>query len=226
MAKGLFVTATNTEVGKTYITALLVKKLREAGYKAGYYKAAQSGVEPTAGGLLAGDAGYVKQVAGLDEDLPNLVTYVYENPVSPHLAAQLEGNPVELPVVQAAYQKAATKYDYLTMEGSGGIMCPIRYDSTAQIFLEDVIKALNLGTVLVAHAGLGTINAVVLTAEYLRHRQIPVQGIIFNHFHGSVMELDNKKMIEEITGIPVLAMVQENAAEIDLDANQLAALYN
>jgi len=225
MAKGLFVTATNTEVGKTYITTLLVKKLREAGYRAGYYKAAQSGVEPTAAGLLAGDAGYVKQVAGLDEDLPNLVTYVYENRVSPHLAAQLEGNPVELPVVLDAYKQAAARYDYLTMEGSGGIMCPLRYDSTAHIFLEDVIKALNLGTVLIAHAGLGTINAVVLTVEYLRHRQIPVRGIIFNHFHGDEMELDNKKMVEELTGIPVLAMVPENAAEIDLNADLLAALY-
>ncbi len=224
-AKGLFVTATSTEAGKTYVTALIVKKLREAGYNAGYYKAALSGLEKTKAGLQASDAGYVKQVAGLDEDLSNLVTYIYENPVSPHLAAQMEGNPVELPVVKAAYAKAAAKHDYLTMEGSGGIMCPLRYDSSARIFLEDVIKELNLGTVLVAHAGLGTINAVVLTVEYMRHRDIAVKGIILNHFCGSPMELDNKKMIEELTGIPVLALVQENAVEINLEAGRLAALY-
>ncbi len=225
MSKGLFVTATNTDVGKTFVTALIVKKLREAGYNAGYYKAVLSGLEKTEAGLLSSDAGYVKQVAGIDEDLPNLVTYVYENAVSPHLAAQLEGNPVEMPVVKAAYAKAAAKYEYLTMEGSGGIMCPIRYDSTAHIFLEDVIKELNLGTVLVANAGLGTINAVVLTVEYMRHRNIAVRGIIFNHFHSSVLELDNKKMIEEITGIPVIALVQEGDTEVSMDADKLAALY-
>lgn len=225
MPKGLFVTATNTEVGKTYVTALLVKKLREAGLNAGYYKAALSGLEETDDGVPGGDAGYVKQVAGLDDDLASLVTYVYARPVSPHLAARLEGNPVELPVVQAAYAKAAAKYDYVTVEGSGGIICPLRYDSTAHIFLEDVIKALNLTTILVAHAGLGTINAVVLTVEYMLRRDITVQGIVLNHFRGGIMELDNKKMVEELTGIPVLALVEENATTIDIEAGRLAALY-
>jgi len=226
MNKGLFVTATGTDVGKTFVTALIVKKLRDAGYNAGYYKAVLSGAEKKENGLHAGDADYVSRVAGIDEDMKNLVTYVYENAVSPHLAAQIEGSPVEMHVLKAAYEKAAFRYDYLTMEGSGGIMCPIRYDSTSHIFLEDVIKELNLTTILVADAGLGTINSVVLSVEYMSHRNIPVKGIIFNHFHeGSVMELDNKKMVEEITGIPVIALVKENDTEINIDADILATLY-
>jgi dethiobiotin synthetase len=226
MTKGLFVTATGTDVGKTFVTALIVKKLRAAGYNAGYYKAALSGVEKTEAGFLAGDAGYVTRSAGMEEDPGKFVSYVYENAVSPHLAAQLEGNPVEMRVVKAAYAQATAEYDYVTMEGSGGIVCPIRYDSGAHILLEDIIKELKLSTILVADAGLGTINAVVLTIAYMKQRNIAVKGIIFNHFHaGNVMEWDNKKMVEALTGVPVIAFVKENDTEISMDADVLAALY-
>ena len=226
MSKGLFVTATGTDVGKTYVTALIVKKLKEAGYKAGYYKAALSGAEKTEKGLIAGDAFIVNRIAELGEDLSNLVSYVYENAVSPHLAAQIERKPVELSVVKAAYKKLAAKYDYITMEGSGGIICPIRYDDTAHIFLEDIIKELKLCTILVADAGLGTINSTVLSVEYMRKRNITVKGIIFNHFHeDSILELDNRKMVEELTGIPVLAFVKDNDIDINMSTEVLAALY-
>ena len=122
--------------------------------------------------------------------------------------------------------KQHPQYDYVTMEGSGGIVCPIRYDSGAHIFLEDIIKELKLSTVLVADAGLGTINSVVLTTAYMKQRNIAVKGIIFNHFHeGNVMEWDNKKMVEALTGVPVIAFVKENDTEISMDADVLAALY-
>lgn len=226
MTKGLFVTATGTDAGKTFVTALIVKKLRDAGYKAGYYKAALSGVKKTEAGLLAGDAGYVTRLAGIEEHPGLLVSYVYENAVSPHLAAQLEGNPVEMRIVKAAYAKAAARYDYVTMEGSGGIVCPIRFDNEAHIFLEDIIKELELSTILVADAGLGTINSIVLTLSYMKQRNIAVKGIIFNRFHeGNVMEWDNKKMVETITGVPVIAFVKENDTEISMAADVLAALY-
>ncbi|SPF52413.1 dethiobiotin synthase [Candidatus Desulfosporosinus infrequens] len=226
MSKGIFITATGTDVGKTFVTGLIVKKLREAGYKAGYYKAAISGAEVTENGLIPGDADYVNQVANLGETMENLVSYVYEQAVSPHLAARLEGNPVEMDVVKAAYKKAVAKYDYVTVEGSGGILCPIRYDHI-KIMLEDIIKELALSTVLIADAGLGTINAAVLTVEYLRQKGIPIKGIIFNHYHeGNVMEEDNKKMVEIMTGLPVIAFVKDNDLELNLDADKLAALYD
>ncbi len=226
MSRGLFVTATGTDVGKTFVTALIIKKLREEGYSAGYYKAALSGVEKSEKGISESDAGYVKRIAGLDTAIDDLVGSVYENAVSPHLAAQIEGNPVEMDEVKAGYRNALSKYDYVTMEGSGGIMCPIRYDDKTHIFLEDIIRELDLPVIVVADAGLGTINAVVLTIEYMWHRNMQVKGIIFNHFHpGNVMEEDNKKMVEAITGIPVIAFVKENDSEIDIPAATLAGLY-
>ena len=227
---GLFITATGTDVGKTYVTGLLIKKLRQAGYNAGYYKAALSGTVRVGGSLIPGDADYVNREAELGASAKEMVPYIYENAVSPHLAAQIEGNPVEMKTVVDGFLRAAKQYDYLTMEGSGGIVCPIRYDGPksgeVKIFLEDLIRELNLPSVIVADAGLGTINATVLTAEYMRNRNLEVKGIILNRCHiGSRLEEDNKKMVEELTKIPVIACVGEGSNELDTDAGFLAALY-
>ena len=91
MAKGIFVTGTGTDVGKTYVTALIVKKLADAGIHAGYYKAALSGAES----IEESDAGYVKKIAGITQEDSSLLSYLYQNAVSPHLAARIEGNPVD-----------------------------------------------------------------------------------------------------------------------------------
>jgi len=87
------------------VTALIVKKLREAGYNAGYYKAALSGVERTENGLHIGDAYHVKTTAKLENNCIDMVSYVYETAVSPHLAAKLEGNPATLKKIAADYEK-------------------------------------------------------------------------------------------------------------------------
>ena len=225
MSRGIFITATGTDVGKTYVTALIVKKLREAGYKAGYYKAALSGAIRNEEELHIGDAEYVKSIAGLEDDCSNMVSYVYETAVSPHLAAKIEGNPVELKKIIKDYNKQFGIYDYVTVEGSGGIICPIRYDEEQQIFLEDIIKALKLDVLLIADAGLGTINATVLTVRYLENKQINVKGILLNHYHGGAMEEDNKKMIEALTGVPVIALVRDGDVDLYMDVHKLAALY-
>lgn len=225
MGKAIFVTATGTDVGKTFVTGLIIKKLRKAGYNAGYYKAALSGADITENGVLPGDADYVNRIGNIGERMENLVSYVYQNAVSPHLASRLEGNPVEIEVVKTAFQKALDKYDFVTMEGSGGIICPIRFDNK-KIWLADIIKELSLGTLIIANAGLGTINSVVLTVEYMKRKNLPIKGIIFNHYHeGNLMEEDNKKMVEIMTGLSVITCVKDNAAELDLDADKLAALY-
>ena len=77
----------------------------------------------------------------------------------------------------------------------------------------------------VADAGLGTINAAVLTAEHLRARKIPLKGFIFNNWQGGIMQEDNRRMVEEMTGAPVLACVPRGAAALPMDAAQLASLY-
>lgn len=226
MAKSLFITATGTDVGKTYVTALIVKKLRDAGHDAGYYKAAMSGVEKTEQGLLSGDAGYVKQQCGLKDSHQELVTYTYENPVSPHLAAQWEGNPPVLSEVKKAFAHTSGKHEYLTVEGSGGILCPLRWDEEENLLLEDVVRELGLSSLIIADAGLGTINAAVLTAEYMKRRNLPVKGILFNRWQPeNRMHQDNRKMVEALTALPVLAFVKENDGELNMDVRSLAALY-
>ena len=225
MSKKIFITATGTDIGKTFITALIVKKLRDAGYNAGYYKAALSGADITENGIIPGDAYYVNKIANINETIDNLVSYVYKEAVSPHLASQIEGNPVEMNKVIEDFNNSLSKYDYLTMEGSGGIVCPIRYDHK-KIMLEDIVKELGLSTLIIADAGLGTINHVVLTVEYLKNRNISIKGIILNHYiEGNLLHEDNIKMIEKITKVPVIALVKENDKELDIDINKLLEIY-
>jgi dethiobiotin synthetase len=226
MGKGLFIAGTGTDIGKTYVAGLIVKRLRDAGYHAGYYKAALSGAERTAQGLLPGDADRVNRIARIGGRPERMVSYVYQSAVSPHLAARIEGNPVEMPVVEEGYQRAAAEYDLVTMEGSGGIVCPIRWDGAARILQEDIVRRLGLATVVIAPAGLGAINAAVLTAAYMAGRNLPVRGFIFNRFQaGDAMHEDNVAMVQALTGIPVIGLVGEGDAELGIDAEELAALY-
>lgn len=226
MAKKIFITGTGTDVGKTYVTGLIVKKLKESGMNAAYYKAAMSGNERTEEGmLLPGDAQYVKTVSGIEQSLACVCPYVYEAAVSPHLASRIEGNPVMLQEVVKGFEEVCRQYDYVTMEGSGGILCPICFDER-ELWLEDVIRELGLSSLIVADAGLGTINSVVLTVEYMRAKGLPVKGIIFNRFHpGDRMEEDNLRMCEHRTKLPVLACVEADSGTLDMEIGKLTALY-
>ena len=214
--KGYFVTATGTDVGKTFVTALLVKKWRDLGIDAGYYKAALSGAELRNGKWIAGDADYVKRIANLPDSQEQLVSYVYKETVSPHLAARKEGNPVELSKVREDFEAACARHKFVFAEGSGGIICPIRYDSE-KIFLVDIIKTLDLPLLVVTTAALGSINACVLTVEYARSHGLEVRGIIVNRYGMSgnfEMEDDNIKMMQDLTGLSVLAKLQEGANDL------------
>lgn len=225
MGKALFVTGTGTDIGKTYVTGLIVKCLRDAGLSAGYYKAALSGAEVAADGtLLPGDALHVARVAGLDA-ADVTVSYVYRDAVSPHLAAQIEHRPMDFAKVAEDYRRAKKRTDYLTVEGSGGIICPLRWDDDEHVVLDDLAVRLGLAALVVADAGLGTINAAVLTAEHLHARGIPLRGFIFNNWQGGLMQEDNVRMVEEITGARVLARVPHGVAELPMGADALAALY-
>lgn len=226
MSKGLFLVGTGTDIGKTYVAGLIVKKIQEAGYSSSYYKAAMSGnVRDATGQLIPGDAKWVQEVSGITQPLHTMCPFVYEHAYSPHLASRIEGNPVTIEKVLEGYQQVCTSYDYITMEGSGGILCPIDYD-TKRIQLEDIILACNLPCLLIADAGLGTINNVVLTVEYMRSHNLTLSGIIYNHFHpGNVMEEDNIRMCEEMTKVPTIAVVEPNASDLDLAVEKLLALY-
>ena len=214
MTKCIFITATGTDVGKTYISALLVKKLRDLGYNCGYFKPALSGAEVRNGELIPGDCDYVLKTAGIDANPMDYVSYVFKLAVSPHLASEIEKNPIKIEKIKADFERIKRNYDYLVVEGAGGIVCPFNL-SENKLMLPDVIKALDLDILVVASASLGTINSTVLTTEYANQQGIKIKGIILNDYNeNDFMQRDNKKQVENLTGIEVVATVEQNATTI------------
>lgn len=226
MSKNLFITGTGTDVGKTYVTGLIIKKLNENRKKVAYYKAAMSGNKRGKdGNLIPGDAICVKSISNISQPLHEMCPYVYETAVSPHLASQIEGNPVTMDIIRRGFKLVCRDYDYVTMEGSGGIICPLRYKEGI-IKLEDVIKEFNLSCIIIADAGLGTINSVTLTVAYMRSKNISIEGIIFNHFcPKNILHEDNLKMCEAITEIKVLACVKNGDTQLDISFDLLESIY-
>ncbi len=220
--RGIFVTGTGTDVGKTYVTALLVKRLREQGINVGYFKAALSGAALAKDGRpIPGDAAEVYRTAGIPGDPAEFVPYIYREAFSPHLAARLEGRPVEPAAVEAAFRRAKARFPFVVAEGSGGIVCPLR-DGDAPWMLTDVIRLTGFPLLIVTPSGLGSINAAVLTAEYARTNGFRTAGFLLNGFRpGDTMHEDNRRMIERLTGLPVLACVEKGAQALPLDPSVL-----
>ncbi|SDF13763.1 dethiobiotin synthase [Sporomusa acidovorans] len=225
MSKGIFITGTGTDVGKTYVTGLIVKKLRASGLNAGYYKPALSGAEWIDGELVPGDCQFVTHTAGLNIAPAKLTSYMYKTAVSPHLAAQLDRRPIEAETILADFSKFTRCHDYLTVEGCGGIICPLRLDDTVLI-QTDVIKLLKLDLLIVAPSGLGAINSAVLTAHYAQSLGLTVKGFILNHYdRTNFLHQDNKKVITQLTKLPVVACVTSQAADLAIDTAVLCGLY-
>ncbi|MDF2499580.1 MAG: dethiobiotin synthetase [Anaerosporomusa subterranea] len=225
MSKGIYITATGTDIGKTYVTGLLVKLLRNSEINAGYYKPALSGAAFVDGEVIPGDCKFVADTAGITNQPHTLASYIYKTAVSPHLAAQIENRPIEPVVIVADFAKAKQHFDYITVEGCGGIVCPLRLDEQT-LLQTDIIKLLNLDVLIVASAELGTINSVVLTIDYARNQGIVVKGIILNKYDDSnFLHKDNKQVIERLTQLPVVACVGTNATDLAMDAKILCEYY-
>ena len=225
MSKGLFVTGTGTDIGKTYVTGLIVKKFRSGGINAGYYKPALSGAEFVDGELVPGDCKHVADTAGLQITPQKLASYIFKTEVSPHLAAQIEGRPIEPNVIFNDFEKFICRYEYITVEGCGGIICPLRLDGIV-IMQTDIIRLLNLDVIIVAESGLGSINGTALIVHYAESQGIAVRGIILNNYDANnFLHRDNKNSIELITKISVVACVSAGAASLDMDTPDLCRLY-
>lgn len=207
MSKGIFITGTDTDVGKTVVTAALMYLLRKKEYNSCYFKGALSGAVECNGTLIPGDAKFVKEVSGLQEPYENIVPYVYKNAVSPHLASKLENNIINIDIIKEKFNNLKKKYDYIVMEGSGGIVCPLIDKENGVYLLEDLIKELNMSVIVVARASLGTINHSVITIKYIESLGIKVKGIIINGYEKNSLCDDNIKIIEKLTEVPILAVL-------------------
>lgn len=223
MTKGLFITSTGTDIGKTYISGEIIKLLRENRVNAGYYKAALSGAVIENEKILECDVLEVLRKCSIKGEINEFVSYVMETPLSPHLASKIENIDINIDKIKSDFEKIKEKYDYITVEGSGGIICPLNIEKN--LMLIDIIKELNLDILVVAKPVLGSINSTVLTIEYAKNHGINVKGIILNEFDKeSILHRDNKEVIENITGIPVIDCVEENKG-LNIDTKFLCSLY-
>lgn len=220
MPKGIFIVGTDTDVGKTIITAGIMHILRSNGYNAVYFKVALSGALEENNKLIPGDTELVSKVGKLEEPYENITPYVYKEAVSPHLAASIENNPIKLEVVKEKYNYLKSKYDYIVAEGSGGIVCPLIDDERGVYTLDSLIKDLNMKVIIIARAGVGTINHSVLTVKYIESLGIKIKGIIINNYKDELPYSDNVKMIEKLTNVPVIGKLKtiENLENNEIEA--------
>ncbi len=201
---GFFITGTDTDVGKTVVTSLLLSYFHSAGVDAQPYKPIQSGAIYEKGKLQAPDVQMYKRV------LPTIsprkaCTYLLEKASSPHLAAKEEVRAIDLDVIRRNVEQLQSVHDLVLVEGAGGLMVPIQ-DEYCMI---DLMKDLALPVILVGRSGLGTINHTVLTVMALKAADIPIEGIILNRLHieDETIEKDNVEMIERLTDVPVMGIV-------------------
>ncbi|KEH93970.1 dethiobiotin synthase [Clostridium botulinum] len=208
MSNGIFIVGTDTDIGKTFVTGGILYLLRKNGVNASYFKAALSGAIKVNERLIPGDTKFVSDLSGLNEEYSFLTPYVFETAVSPHLASKIENIPINLEVIKSSYLKVKEKYDYIVAEGSGGIVCPMVHNEKSTILLEDIIKLLDLDTLLVASAGLGSINHTVLTVKYIENAGLNIKGIIVNGYdENNICHRDNVKMIKKLTSKDIIALI-------------------
>jgi len=215
MAKGVFIVGTDTDVGKTVVTSSIMHVLRSNGYNATYFKAAVSGAFEVGNKIIPGDAMIVREVSNLEESFENITPYVYKAEVSPHLAAKLENKPIQIEVIREKYEYLKIKYDYIIAEGSGGIVCPLIDDERGVYTLENLIVDLNMSIIIVARAGVGTINHTVLTVKYIQAIGINIKGIIINNYIDNLVCNDNIQLIKKLTKVPIIGKLKhiENLKE-------------
>ncbi|MDU1910360.1 dethiobiotin synthase [Fusobacterium sp.] len=210
--KGYFIIGTDTDIGKTFCSTLLYHGVREK--KGMYYKPIQSGGVSKNGKLYAPDVLSLCQIEGIDYQ-DEMVTYVLEAEVSPHLASELEGTTIEIEKIKKNFMKLCEQYDYLIVEGAGGLQVPLIRD---KYHIYDLIQDFGFPVVLVSSAKVGSINHAVLTIESLEKLGIPLHGIIFNRVkdteESKIYEKDNIEIILKHSPTKNHLVVLENAEKI------------
>ena len=216
--RGVFITGTDTDVGKTWVAAGLTATLRQRGVKAVYFKPVQSGCPVEEGRLIPTDARLACRVAGLDEPLEVLTPVALRLPLAPGVAAAQAGVEVSLADIAASIRDLAGRYEFLVAEGAGGLYVPL---IGMDFLVLDLIRWLGLPLAVVAKAGLGTINHTVLTVKAAQGAGIEVAGIILNRYPekpGLAAET-NPGVIAALTGVDILGKLPE-VAELEAPADR------
>jgi dethiobiotin synthetase len=202
--RGVFITGTDTGVGKTLVTAVLSLALKRSGRSVGVMKPIETGVTPSR--VHRSDAARLRAVVESEETLGAICPYQFQAPVSPLGAGHAERRTIDPAVIRQVYRLLASRYQYMVVEGIGGVRVPI----TPKTDVMDLIVGLKLPAIVVGRAGLGGINQALLTIDALRRRRIPILALVLNRtepVRSAIMRLQEKTTIEALrnqAGLPVL----------------------
>ena len=212
MSRGIFVTGTDTGIGKTVVTAGFVRWLRHQGIDVVPMKPVQTGARRHGGRLISPDLEFCLAASSIrpgDGEAQLMLPYAYEPACSPHLAGRLADKYPEIPEIMSCADKLLQKHQAIVVEGAGGIMVPLNESLT----MLDLMKALAYPVLLVARFDLGTINHTLLSVQMLRSAGLNLLGLVFNHTEqiqpeNQFIEADNPEVIARFGEVPVLGKVR------------------
>ena len=225
---GLFITGTDTGVGKTVVTAGLAVLLRRRGLRVGVFKPVATGcVRRVRLGLVSEDADFLAYFAESPDELATINPVHYGPPVAPSVAAQRSRRPVDTDAIWRAYRRICDHSDVVLVEGIGGLLVPLADD----LLVADLAGQFGLPLVIVAWAGLGTINHTLLTIEAARRRDLEVTAVVLNRYiakRATLAEETNPETIARHGRVPLPVMIPEDkrtsVADVTLGSDVLAAL--
>ena len=212
MAKGIFITGTDTGVGKSIASAAVVMLLKRMGRSVGVMKPVTSGCLERDGGLVSLDAELLCFAA--DTPLtPDCAPYLLKAPLAPSVAASLEGVRIDFQTIKEAYLRLAAGFDYVVVEGAGGLMVPL----AGGLLMSDLALHLELPVAVVARPGLGTVNHTLLTTFCARHLGLAVKGVIINRYPALPDQAEESAphLIASLSGSQLLGVFPEISAEND-----------
>ncbi len=203
MTRGLFVTGTGTEVGKTVVTAALAHAFLRQGVNVGVVKPIATGCQRRGGKLISSDAEKLLRASGAGDPTEWVCPYRFRPPVAPSVAAGKQG--ISFSRIDQAMERLSSRHDLLLVEGIGGLLVPL----DARRTVVDLAAHLKLPLLVVAHAGLGTLNHTLLTLEAARSRNLEVAGIVLNQRSPtpSLAEQTNPAVLRKLGQVPVLGVI-------------------
>lgn len=206
-SKGLFITSTDTSVGKTVITAGILGALRKRGADAIAIKPIQSGGILRKNQIVSEDAFFYGTVTDLPYTHHELNPVCLQAALAPAVAAETEGVNINLDTILDHYQQISARHRLTLVEGAGGLLVPL---IETKITVADLAVKMGLPLLIVARPNLGTINHTCLTVEYAKSRGLKIAGIIINKYdyqNSGIAEKTNPGLIEKMSGVPVLGLV-------------------
>ncbi|MBX7165797.1 MAG: dethiobiotin synthase [Pirellulales bacterium] len=220
---GLFITGNDTDVGKTYVAALIAQELRRRGQRVGVYKPVASGCYWQDEQLISGDALKLWEAAGRPGALAQVCPQRFEAALAPHLAARREGREIDVPLLVAGRDAWCDDYDVVLVEGAGGLMSPL----SDELFVADLAEALGYPLVVVARNAVGVINQALLTliAAVSYGEGLAVAGLVLNEPQAALDAASRAEHREELAARavpPILAEVHHGAGSLDREVDWLA----